>query len=68
MLNGTVKFLLVQEKKAKTYGLWNLPTDHVDEGESLEATTIREVYEETGYRVSLESTIYLEQGILLVVN
>jgi NADH pyrophosphatase NudC (nudix superfamily) len=54
------KFLLVQEKKMTAYGLWNLPAGHVDEGESLETGAIREVFEETGFNVTLAGKIYLE--------
>ena len=47
------KFLLVQEKQQKVYGLWNLPAGHVDEGESLEETAVREAKEECGFDVAL---------------
>ena len=51
------KYLLVQEKQPKVYGLWNLPAGHVDKGESIEAAAIREVKEETGYDVELGDKI-----------
>ena len=41
------KYLLVQEKQQKVYGLWNLPAGHVDEGETFEEAAIRESQEET---------------------
>jgi len=47
------KYLLVQEKQLKVYGLWNLPAGHVDEGETLEQTAIREAKEECGLDVRL---------------
>jgi 8-oxo-dGTP pyrophosphatase MutT (NUDIX family) len=47
------KYLLVQEKQAKAYGLWNLPAGHVDKGETIEDAAIREAKEETGYLVNL---------------
>lgn len=53
------KYLIVQEKQAKVYGLWNLPAGHVDKGESVEQAAIREVKEETGYDVKLGAQIGL---------
>jgi 8-oxo-dGTP pyrophosphatase MutT (NUDIX family) len=51
------KYLLVQEKQPKVYGLWNLPAGHVDKGETIEAAAIREAREETGYEVELITKI-----------
>lgn len=53
------KFLLVQEKQPKVYGLWNLPGGRVDAGESLEQTAIREAKEECGYDVALIDHIFV---------
>lgn len=53
------KYLLVQEKQPKAYGLWNLPAGHVDKGETLETAAIREVKEETGYDTQLVKEIAL---------
>lgn len=47
------KFLLVQEKKEKVYGLWSIPVGKVDEGDTLEGAAIRETKEETGFDVRL---------------
>jgi 8-oxo-dGTP pyrophosphatase MutT (NUDIX family) len=51
------KYLLVQEKQPKVYGLWNLPAGHVDKGEAIEDAAIREAKEETGYDVELGDKI-----------
>ena len=51
------KYLLVQEKQANAYGLWNWPAGHVDEGETLEQGAIREAREEVGYEVELQGKI-----------
>jgi ADP-ribose pyrophosphatase YjhB (NUDIX family) len=51
------KYLLVQEKQAKVYGLWNLPAGRVDEGETLEIAAVREAKEETGLDVVLTKEV-----------
>lgn len=51
------KYLMVQEKQKKVYGLWNIPAGHVDKGETIEAAAIREVKEESGYDVTLGDKI-----------
>lgn len=56
------KYLLVQEKQPKAYGLWNLPAGHVDEGETIEVAAVREAYEETGYHVTLTNQIRIEHA------
>lgn len=62
------KYLLVQEKQPKVYGLWNLPAGHVDKGEELEAAAIREAKEETGLDVKLikQIEIYHEKAVKAV--
>ncbi len=55
--NEEGKFLLVQEKQPKVYGLWNLPAGHVDKGEYIEHAAVREAKEETGYDVELGDKI-----------
>lgn len=47
------KYLLVQEKQERAYGLWNLPAGYVDRGEEIEVAAIRETKEESGYDVEL---------------
>jgi len=51
------KYLLVQEKKKKVRGLWNLPAGKVEKGSSFEETAIREAEEETGYKVKLKKKL-----------
>lgn len=54
------KYLLVQERKEVAYGKWNLPAGRVDVGETIEQAAIREVREESGYEVELETELRVE--------
>ncbi len=51
------KYLLVQEKLPKAYGLWNLPAGKVELGDSIEQTAIKEAKEESGFDVELLSQL-----------
>lgn len=53
------RYLLIQEKQAKVYGLWNLPAGYVDKGETIQQAAIREAKEESGYDVELGNQVGL---------
>lgn len=55
--NEQNQLLIVKRSNRPAAGLWTLPMGHVEIGETLEEAAIREVYEETGLWVTLESTI-----------
>lgn len=55
------KYLLVQEKQPKAYGLWNLPAGRVDVGDTIEQTAVKEAKEESGYDVELIRKIDIYQ-------
>lgn len=55
------RYLLVQEKQKKVYGLWNIPAGYVDKGETIEQAALREVKEEAGYQVEIEQKIGVYQ-------
>ncbi len=55
------KFLLVQEKQPRAYGLWNLPAGRVDVGDSIEETAMKEAKEEVGFDVKLIRKIGIYQ-------
>lgn len=58
------KVLLVQEKKEKCYGKWNIPAGHLDFNESIKQGAIREIKEETGCDVELNGILYIANRIL----
>ncbi len=51
------RYLLIQERQPRAYGLWNLPAGHVDKDEAIESAAIRETKEETGYIVELDDKV-----------
>lgn len=60
VLQKNGKYLLVQEKLPKAYGKWNLPAGHVDPGESTVDAAVREVQEETGFIVEVDTEVFSE--------
>ena len=58
------KILLVQEKKERCYGKWNLPAGHLDPNESIMQGAIREIKEETGCDVELTGIANIANRIL----
>jgi 8-oxo-dGTP diphosphatase len=40
---------------------WHLPGGHMEPKESLSACAVREVYEETGYRITLGELLYVSE-------
>ncbi|KKQ60708.1 MAG: MutT (Mutator protein) [Parcubacteria group bacterium GW2011_GWE2_38_18] len=57
------KYLLVQEKQPKAYGLWNLPAGRVDVGDTIEHTAIKEAKEESGFDVELIRKLDIFQNL-----
>ena len=53
------KYLFVQQAKEPYKGKWGLPGGHVELQESIENSIKREVFEETGYEISLLGIIGL---------
>jgi len=51
------RYLFVQEKKEKFFGLWNFPAGKLELNETPEEAAVREVKEETGYSVKLTGKI-----------
>ncbi|MFJ8260651.1 NUDIX hydrolase [Rummeliibacillus sp. NPDC094406] len=47
------KILMVQEGGKDNFGLWNIPSGGIEQGENIVEASIREVKEETGYNVKV---------------
>ena len=68
--NENNEILMVQEAEEKIRGLYNIPAGKLDSNESIFAGAIREVKEETGYDVKLDSILciqYLENKNILKI-
>ncbi|MFN7168105.1 MAG: NUDIX domain-containing protein [Pannonibacter sp.] len=53
LLHGEGRVLLVKRGKAPYAGAWSLPGGRVEQGETLAAAALRELYEETGLEAEL---------------
>ena len=51
------KILLVRTAIQPHYGKWSLPSGYVDRGEAVEKAAVREVWEETNLKISINSCI-----------
>lgn len=58
------KVLMVQEKKKKCYGKWNIPAGHLDPNETIIEGALREIREETGCEVEATGIAVLANRIM----
>lgn len=49
-INNEIRYLLIRNRRSSN---WSFPKGHVEKGETLEDTAIREVFEETGLRINI---------------
>lgn len=70
LLEKDGKYLLVQEKQKKAYGLWNLPAGFTDKGETIEDAATRETKEESGFDVKITKKlgVYHEKTGIPVIH
>jgi 8-oxo-dGTP diphosphatase len=57
ILEKDSRYLFVQERKEKFFGLWNVPAGRSELGEAIEETAMRETKEETGYSIKLTGKV-----------
>ncbi|MEY8350569.1 NUDIX hydrolase [Bacillus cereus] len=62
-LNEKNEILMVLQGKKKEAKRWSVPSGGQEEGETLEECCVREVWEETGYRVEIIDKIYEKIGV-----
>ena len=54
--------VLVQDKKHPTWNGWNFPGGHVEAGEAVSASVVREVYEETGVHYEIDRLAIIHEN------
>lgn len=58
------KILMVQEKKKRCYGKWNIPAGHLDPNETIIEGALREIREETGCDVEATGIAVLANRVM----
>ena len=62
-MNEKNEFLMVLQGKVKEEKRWSVPSGGQEEGEELEECCVREVWEETGYKVEVINNLCEKEGI-----
>jgi ADP-ribose pyrophosphatase YjhB (NUDIX family) len=57
------KLLMVLQGKPEEEKCWSVPSGGMEAGETIEECCIREVWEETGYRVKITEQLHKKEGI-----
>lgn len=60
-INEERKVLLVKNRDVQQ---WSLPSGGLEEGETPEQCCLREVFEETGYRISINQRSHIKRAII----
>lgn len=58
------KVLLVQEKKKRCYGKWNISAGRLEPGEDIMRGAVREIKEETGCDVELTGILSIDYRVM----
>ncbi len=62
-INDNNEVLMVLQGKPEEEKLWSVPSGGLKNGEPLEECCIREVWEETGYRITVVEKVHEKIGI-----
>jgi len=68
IFNKKGEVLLIKHKHRRKDLVWGLPSGHAERAERLGQTLIREVFEETGYEIDVDSLLQVESGSKLRVE
>ena len=66
------KILMVQENKKEVKNLWDLPGGKLKIDEDIKEAVIREIMEETGFKINVNSILLIQnyvtnKGVLLII-
>ncbi|MFB5192725.1 NUDIX hydrolase [Alicyclobacillus fastidiosus] len=61
-LNENHQILMVLQGKPDEEPKWSVPSGGLEKGETLEDCCVREVWEETGYRVRIDQKLFEKRG------
>ena len=66
------KILMVQENKKEVKNLWDLPGGKLKTDEDIKEAVIREIMEETGFKINVNSILLIQnyvtnKGVLLII-
>ena len=64
VFNAENQILLIKRGKAPHYGQWMVPGGTLEWGETLEQAAVREVREETGIEIEIETFVELIEAIM----
>jgi ADP-ribose pyrophosphatase YjhB (NUDIX family) len=62
VIDGRGRIALVRQRDRRGRWRWTLPKGRIDQGETVEAAALREVYEESGLRARIVRPIVLHEG------
>lgn len=68
VLDEQERVLVLKHRYRSPEMMWGLPSGYANRGETLEETLIREVFEETGYRIEVAKLLEVKSGYQLRIE